>query len=186
MPASNSSDIDLPALLDLFAFRDSAGEMGRVAYDLGNVYQVPGVATVNSSIFFDVLMNADRRLGQWSMGGIDRGGPRKHIGGRSRTSAGVCAVRQMDRADADLVKAEFSWVADLLSWSAQLGLARIRHTAVDSAASLPAEVRFALGNELGDLTGRYRALWLQRSRPGGLADSAARLERVVALLVEEE
>ena len=178
-------DIDLPALLDLFAFRDSAGEMGRVAYDLGNVYQVPGVATVNSSIFFDVLMNADRGWGSGRWEGLTDEGLEstlavlEDIRGRLSRAA-------MDRADADLVKAEFSWVADLLSWSAQLGLARIRHTAVDSAASLPAEVRFALGNELGDLTGRYRALWLQRSRPGGLADSAAHLERVVALLVEEE
>ena len=38
-----NSALDLAGAVSLYAFRDPTGNMGRVAYDLGNVYQAPGV-----------------------------------------------------------------------------------------------------------------------------------------------
>jgi hypothetical protein len=47
--------LDLPALLDLFVFEDRAGVMGRLAYDLGNLYQIPGHARFNGHALVDLL-----------------------------------------------------------------------------------------------------------------------------------
>lgn len=44
-----------------------------------------------------------------------------------------------------------------------------------------AGVRKPLAEDMENLIERYRALWLQRSRPGGLNDSAGRLERFLAI-----
>ena len=42
-------DADLPAALDAFAFGDSSGIMGKLAADLGNTYQQPGVIVRNGT-----------------------------------------------------------------------------------------------------------------------------------------
>ena len=91
----------------------------------------------------------------------------------------------MARADAALVADEFTWAADVLAWAARLGLARLEHGAVASASDLPSDVRTALAGEMRDLVARHRELWLQRSRVGGLADSAARLEHVIVVLEQQ-
>jgi hypothetical protein len=43
------------------------------------------------------------------------------------------------------------------------------------------DTRKRLAEELGPIIEDYRRLWLRRSRPGGLAHSAGRLERLLAL-----
>ena len=53
-------DLDnLPALLDLFVFEDLAGVMGSLAYDLGNLYLLPGHSRPNGHMLVD-LMRASR------------------------------------------------------------------------------------------------------------------------------
>ena len=47
--------MDVPAVVSLHAFRDPTGVMGRVAYDLGNVYKSAGVLMPNSSLLFWTL-----------------------------------------------------------------------------------------------------------------------------------
>lgn len=48
-------DIDLPPLLDWFVFEDHAGVMGRLVYDLGNLYQISGHARSNGHAMVDML-----------------------------------------------------------------------------------------------------------------------------------
>jgi hexosaminidase len=38
-----------------------------------------------------------------------------------------------------------------------------------------------LTGELEEIVGEYRRLWLARNRPGGLADSAGRMERLLTM-----
>ena len=47
-----NADVDLPAVLDTLVFRDQAGVMGKLAYDLGNAYQQPGIYVHNGSFLF--------------------------------------------------------------------------------------------------------------------------------------
>jgi hexosaminidase len=48
-------NLDLPPLLDWFVFEDRAGVMGQLAYDLGNLYQIPGHARFNGHALVDIL-----------------------------------------------------------------------------------------------------------------------------------
>lgn len=48
-------NLDLPPLLDLFVFEDRAGVMGRLVYDLGNLYQIPGHSRFNGHALVDLL-----------------------------------------------------------------------------------------------------------------------------------
>ncbi|MBZ0303360.1 MAG: family 20 glycosylhydrolase [Anaerolineae bacterium] len=48
-------NLDLPHLLDLFVFEDEAGIMGKLVYDLGNMYQIPGHGRFNGHALVDVL-----------------------------------------------------------------------------------------------------------------------------------
>jgi hypothetical protein len=174
-------EVDLPAMLDLFAFQDEAGVMGKVAYDLGNVYRLVGVEPANASALFLLLLNPDRPIeGGW--------GTELSASGLEEALDAIAEIRirltraQMARDDAALIVDEFAWAADALAWGARLGLARLEYGALETAASLPAAVREALAASMRDLLERHRALWLRRSRPGGLEDSAGRLEQVIQLL----
>ena len=61
-------DLDLPRALDRHAFQDAAGVLGRLAYDLGNAYQQPGVLLPNSSILALLLLRPEQPLtqGRWA------------------------------------------------------------------------------------------------------------------------
>ncbi len=55
----SNRDLDVARAVSLYAFDDLSGTMGRIAYDLGNVYQVPGVPRLhNSSVLFWLLQDA--------------------------------------------------------------------------------------------------------------------------------
>src|SRR5690606_1043570 len=47
---ATNTDIDLPAVLDAFVFEDRAGVMGKLAYDLGNVYRIAGHSRHNGHV----------------------------------------------------------------------------------------------------------------------------------------
>jgi len=54
--------MDIAAALDAFVFHDEAGEMGRLAHDLGNVYQEIGVFSGNASALFNVLQMTPSKI----------------------------------------------------------------------------------------------------------------------------
>lgn len=179
--ATALEEVDLPAMLDRFAFQDEAGVMGKIAYDLGNVYRLAGVEPGNASALFLLLLNPARSIeGGW--------GAELSASGLEEVLDAIAEIRirltraQMARPDAALIIDEFAWTADALAWGARLGLARLEHGALETAASLPAVARDVLATSMRDLLERHRALWHRRSRPGGLEDSAGRLERVIQLL----
>jgi hypothetical protein len=52
----SNENLDLPRVLDVHAFGDSSGVMGKLACDLGNVYQAVGKLWMNSSTLFRILV----------------------------------------------------------------------------------------------------------------------------------
>ncbi|MCB0198118.1 MAG: glycoside hydrolase, partial [Anaerolineae bacterium] len=74
------------------------------------------------------------------------------------------------RPDADLLHREFLWAAAMLRHACRRGLWALGDPAPD--------LRPALAAEAADLLTEHRAIWLARNRPGGLADSEARLEKM--------
>ncbi|HSV12755.1 MAG TPA: family 20 glycosylhydrolase [Tepidisphaeraceae bacterium] len=145
----SNRDIDLIAALNAHAFVDPTAVLGRVACDLGNVYRVCPKNNVNGSALFRVLVPPPNDAN-----------PKRHL-----TAADLEAVSAaIDRAiaplsDAGLIPDEFRNAAAML-----------RH-AIALAGGASGGVKAAPGAIIGE----HRRLWLLRNRPGGLADSAARL-----------
>lgn len=178
-----NTSLDLPGALDRLVFEDEAGVMGKLAYDLGNAYQQPGVLIPNGSVLFwafhyplDLFVNtpADGRFG-WQMGLLQTAadlpaGLRKTIAYVDEV-IGRLADARMTCADAELVAEEFQLVADLLRHGARRMLLVLGQADVS---------RDALRAELVTLEARYRAQWLARNRPGGLEDSVKRMQEARA------
>jgi hypothetical protein len=76
------------------------------------------------------------------------------------------------RHDAQLIQQEYAWVADMMRHACRRGLWAL------AGADRPSPASAALAEDADRLIEAYRALWLARNRPGGLADSAGRLERM--------
>lgn len=158
--------LDLAAALDLHAFHDDAGVMGKLAYDLGNVYLAGKKKTGNSTVLFHilVLMGEDLKA-------LDGGTMKQDL--ERQLAAVVTAIPRLDRArmarpDAALIADEFHNAAALLRLSAHYGLTCL----ANGSQRCP-----GLAPELRRIIGEHRRLWLARNRPGGLHDSARRLEK---------
>ncbi|MGC9523530.1 MAG: glycoside hydrolase family 20 zincin-like fold domain-containing protein [Anaerolineae bacterium] len=160
-------DVDVAEAISLFAFDDPTGTMGRIAYDLGNVYQVPGVPRIhNSSILFWLLQG----LPGWA----------RVEGDLSAESFETTLARiddimsalddaEMERPDAELVKREYANAARLLRHACRRALQLLDE---DEDPERKAELKADLEEAIEE----HKALWLARNRPGGLKKSLARFD----------
>ena len=81
----------------------------------------------------------------------------------------------MARPDAALIADEFRNAAAMMRLACDHGSAALRSRALRCPALAP---------ELRRIIGEHRRLWLARNRPGGLHDSARRLEKRLETLVK--
>ena len=158
-------NLDVAQVVSRYAFRDPTGAMGRLAYDLGNAYQVVGFVPHNSSALFRALLwpldQVRATFAELPSANLDR-----TLAAIDRAMSGL-GQAQMARPDAALIVQEYENTARLM-----------RHACrrIALAQGRPAD-RLELNQDLGAIIEEYRRLWLARNRPGGLADSVARLER---------
>ncbi|MCU0513961.1 MAG: family 20 glycosylhydrolase [Anaerolineae bacterium] len=178
---SASSELDLAAALDVFVFRDKTGTMGRLALDLGNVYQIVGPAHSNGQALAYALQMTRAEIEQYRLRApLVEPAYRVDVSPAAlrRALARVDEIMQpidgsiMQRPDATLIISEFKQAAALARHGARWLLL---------ATGDEDESPLALENELRPLIERQRLNWLARNRPGGLEDSLARFD---GLLVE--
>lgn len=164
-----NTDLDLPAVLDWFAFEDAARIMGQVACDLGDVYTLPGLARHNGTRLFDTLQAGPDQLGRLKddLAEAHRAGSLRAALARIDAIMRPLDAARMARVDCDLVCDEYRLAADLLRHACRRALFLL-----DDSGDTPA----ALLADLETLAERQRQMWLARSRPGGLGDSLARFE----------
>ncbi len=156
---SSNANLDWPAVLSRFAFADPTGTLGRVAYDLGNVYQAVGKANSNGSTLFRLMVPSPAE-------------PTPHAGltpqdldaAASAIETAVAPLKQFDPTDTPsrLVADELRQAAALLHHCIAIGRLRLagdEQSGVDTAA----------------LVAEHRRLWLARNRTGGLEDSVKRI-----------
>jgi hypothetical protein len=161
-------NLDIHSALDRFAFRDAAGAIGRVTYDLGNIYRAVGLEPHNSSALFWVMQRPVAQL---------RANPVVPPEAFQRTLEAIDEVisplsqARIERADAALIAREFEQTVRLLRHACRRGL-YAHNPSPEQARELAADMRAIIGE--------YRETWLARNRPGGLADSVARLEGALA------
>ena len=168
-------DLDLPAVLDRFAFQDREGVVGKLVYDLGNTYQQPGVLIPNSSVLMHAWAISLDTSGVSSLPGLyeeaivkARQFPNKirttieYIDETISTLGGA----RITRCDADLIEEELQLTARMLKHGAKRLLSTIDRSGIR---------REDLLDEFRSITEIYRRLWLARNRPGGLNDSLGRM-----------
>ncbi len=169
--AANKS-IDIPQVVSYHAFDDPTGAMGRVAYDLGNVYRAIGMEPGNSSALFWVLQELP--------GELIHPMPQIELDFETALVTIDQAMQpisnaRMRRADAAQITQEFEHTARLLRHACRLGQL-VQDGDTDPAGS--AARRKLLDQDMREIVREYERLWLARNRPGGLPDSVARLEKV--------
>jgi hexosaminidase len=173
--------LELPVAewLEALVLDDSEQRLGKVARDLGNAYREMGCRPHNSSaLFFFVAGRPGQPL---QLAGVE---PR-HFDATLRYLELLdreLAAARPGNDESRLVQAELAWASDLLKAACRIGRARLELGFDKPVSDLPRGAREALAAELAPLVDRHRALWLRRNRPGGLADSAAQLERVLGQL----
>lgn len=175
----------LGRMLSVHAFTDRAEVTGRLTLDLGNTYLESAAAVVNGSLLFRLLTRPEavpaRLIERVVAAGFGVEALNRALSFLDRVIAPLPRAR-MDRGDAQLVSEELAWVAEMLRLACRIGLSRVSAGLDRPLSAVPAPTRALLAEQLGPLIDQHRRLWLRRSRPGGLSDSARRLERMQAVL----
>lgn len=178
--SETNADLDIASALDRYVFQDSAGQVGKVVCDLGDLYLLPGLEYPNGSLLFFLLQmkrenldvfirNLDGHVVKDRFFGID-------IDTMNAVLANIDTLLQsLNRAriqadDAVLVRDEITQVARLMNHAAHRGLF------LKDAGQLSAR---DLLQDLEILFTQQRLNWLARNRIGGLKDSIARFEPVI-------
>ena len=174
-------DAAIDRWLDLHAFADRAGVLGRLVHRLGDTYLVPGPPPQNGSALFFLLVFAGLERERPRVEGVSVEGLEQTLAHVEETLSQLPAALS-ERRDADLLHRELTWTGDLLTFAARFGLARLRGGELAAPSALSSAVRRELAGELGGLVERHRKIVLGRHRPGGLERSSWRLRRVVEVL----
>jgi hypothetical protein len=143
------------------------------------VYLAAGSPMRNASVLAHLLLAPEQPITEGAFAGLTLAGLERAAGAIVAAIAPLPAAK-MARPDAELVRDELRHAAALLTFACRLGKARLE--AHYAAGHIPAGGRRQLAADLEELTAEYRRLWLRRSRPGGLADSAGRFGAVLKTL----
>jgi hexosaminidase len=176
---------DLGAALSAQAFSDRAGVLGPLLLELGDAQLQTGAPVVNGTFLFRMLLRPEpvppamrqRLLGA----GLCAEGFLRAAARIDEVMTPLPAARS-SRPDATQLADELVWAADALRLACELGQARLEAGLERPLEAVDRAIRAPLAVRLGPLVEQHRRLWLARSRPGGLDDSAARLEGVLAVL----
>ena len=160
-------DVDLADVLDHFLFQDESQTLGQALLDMGSVYAQSGLVSANASPLQAALLPGTT-LGTW--GEATGETLARVLDGLDGAATRVEAARPGCR-DGGVVKQELQQALRLARHGA-LRIARDIGAAPPSDAELARDLREAIESQ--------RVAWLLRSRPGGLDDSVARLEKTLA------
>ena len=162
---------DMAQALSHHAFRDPTGLLGRLAYDLGNTYLQMELPLPNNSILFRILQETPEEIqARKELTEVKLQQTLAYI----KQVTSVLPDTQLNLLDADLLRREFGWAADMLRHACRRGMWAIRKGQNKEDINL----RQQLAEEADRLIAEYREIWLARNRVGGFKDSLARLENM--------
>lgn len=165
--ADANHNVDLAEVLDQFVFRDSSGTLGAAVLELGRQWDRTGRHSFNGSPLQSALVPAAFSFATGDVSVSATTGVVDRIDACVRDIEAATPVC----ADGDLVRAELTQAARLARHGAWRLLASVDGPTPDADG---------LRADLAEAIDRQREVWLRRSRPGGLADSVARLEATLA------
>jgi len=164
-------DLDIAQAISTYAFRDPTGTMGRIANDLGNAYKETGVAVENATVLFRILQMSPDQIAE--IMGLNEEALQKTLAYVDRVMAHLLQAR-MQRPDADLIRREFTWAADMLRHACWRGLWALGK----ACGAEDTKLCQALAEDTNRLMVEFREIWHARNRPGGFHDSLARIEKM--------
>jgi hypothetical protein len=150
----------------MHVFEDPSGEAGRIMADLGRLHEISGPGVGNTAIVALMIVPDGPR---WDGQIITE----RLTDAVDRADALLGDLREADirRHDADQIVEEMTVAVGLYQHGCRFAARKL-------AGGGPTWT--ALDVELAGLIGRYCGTWLARNRPGGLADSVARFQRLRA------
>jgi hypothetical protein len=162
-------DIDITRAAGLHVFGDPSGATAQFAYDLGNVStRIPGRIHNATPYGVGLYMEEDamrRRAKDTTLNRAVLGKVSKEV---DRLERALPALK-MSRADAKLIKGEFAYALHLIRY----GMNRFERALLSQPASASAKVSKAAHRKL---IAEHAKVWQGRNRPGGMADSAAKIK----------
>jgi hexosaminidase len=164
--------LDIPGVLNRFAFHDQAGVMGGLVYNLGNVYNLLGVDIYNASGLFTVLQMPLEALQLNPL--LPRADFNVPLAALDQ-AAFELTLTKLGIPDAGLVLKEYDLTIRMLRHGCRRGLLAQNPEDVHAAS-----LRSQLGKDLKELIEDFQAIWLTCNRPGGLTDSLSRFEPVLS------
>lgn len=171
-----NKDVNLPQAMNLFVFQDSAGVMGKLVCDMGNLYQVAGGEDSRFSVLFDIYHNLNN---DWASNERLNAVTVKSLGDTKISldrAAALLSLERMKCADSNTIKKEVANAAAMLRHACNLGAAKLG--AKDcNFANVDMQTLRVLADELEMIIPQFKNIWLLRSRPGGLDDSIKPLQR---------
>jgi hypothetical protein len=170
--------MDVPAVLDRHVFRDRAALTGRLVCDLGDAYKVPGVEVRNASILFHILTRPQADFNKGPYAKLTSRKLEETLKYIDQVMAPL-GKTAMEGPDAQLIREELLCAANILRHACRLGIARIE-APEKRIEQIPRARRAELAAELEEIIAEYKRLWPIRNRPGGLADSVAGFDSLLA------
>jgi len=161
---------DMAQLIGVHVFHDSAGIMGGIACDLGNVYQVTGLSLFNETSLFRILQDDPFKIKTYQGQGLSEDGLRQALDRIDQSMSRLSEVK-MQRTDADLILREYDWVADMLRHACRRGIWVLGQR--DGPEDIA--MRRELTLDADRLMSGYEEIWMARNRPGGFVDTRGRM-----------
>lgn len=160
--------IDISDALNRHVFMDATAETGAVLTELGQVCELVSRRFHNRTVLNDLLFREDL---EYTLRDVKATELRTSIE-RLREIVDRIPSTQPCRKDADLLRSELRAAAEMATAGCLRGL---------NAMGEPID-RPGLYRLLRRALGKHEQLWLARNRPGGLRESAARIEHVLNLV----
>jgi hypothetical protein len=175
---SEKSLDNLEFMLNHYIFMDSTGNTAKAILKLGNADQKTNIPNGNANIFHLMLFRY-----KWTIDGFYQTKPMTAEGllAAEKEILDALAILKLAKpqsADSVIIIEETELAANLAIHSIHLGLARLE--AKDkSTENITAEKKAELEKELKPLIDQHKKLWIVRNRPGGLDDSAGKMENLL-------
>jgi hexosaminidase len=166
---NTNKDIDITEVVSRLMFDDPSGNMGKIFYDLGNLYLKAGPKLSNSSILNTIMQTP---LAALESSDILKGVSFEDVLSEINQILMGLSGERMTRPDADVIRSEVLLTAQLLRHACHRALAVTRGDASDGNYE-------NLAVELKEIMAEYHRLWLIRNRVGGLTDSMVRFEKML-------
>ncbi len=172
-------EADLAGHLDRDVYLDASGHIGNALLNLGKAAEISGIAPHNSTIFDPILRHAGVRLVDHEV--LAQLNSEMLVAVEAALATELASLAKAEPAcrDADQVMAEIRLAAEFAAHTCKQARCKLE-TPNGDLSEVPDNLRADLRLELDRLIDRHRTLWLRRNRPGGLADSIGRLEKIRA------